>query len=472
MATGTAAGLLAGAQPQSVYKHRILDQHVIRYAAMTASRLTPKRAVIVDGFAGRARHDNGSAASAETLMLHAQKLKNSTQIDLFLVEKSRKDYRLLDGVADEYRAHGINIETRHGECGEYLDEAVALARGASLFLFLDPCGANLPFGTLESVLRRRTAWPRTEVLLNFSADLIRRAGGQYKKGQLDLGGVASADSMCGGEWWRDVALNEHLASGGTDWESAAEVVAVEYARRLSGGRMSWVVAPVRRQPHHQPVYHLIFLTADVHGLWVFGNAASVAREKWLEALGPDEDAQSEMLFSVDTVGDRRSGPFRDVRRARRVTVAQQDGELVAAVAEDLVGLAPGLDEGIGDALQEDVARLVPRGVVDSAEVVEVDHHQAERPAVPDGPFEVFLERAVVEQAGQVAASQGAGQIGPEEHAEPVARHRLCLGCQVVDQTAQLAAGNRHRLIPPEHIGRTEQENVQVGGMNRLQYHSI
>lgn len=304
MATGTTAGLLVGAQPQSVYKHRILDQHVIRYAAMTASRLTPRRAVIVDGFAGRARHGDGSAASAETLMLHAQKLKNSTQIDLFLVEKSRKDYKLLDGVADEYRAHGIRIETRHGECGDYLDEAVALARGASLFLFLDPCGANLPFRTLEGVLRRRTTWPRTEVLLNFSADLIRRAGGQYKKGQLDLGGVASADSMCGGEWWRDVALNEHLASGGIDWESAAEAVAVEYARRLSGGRMSWVVAPVRRQPHHQPVYHLIFLTADVHGLWVFGNAASVAREKWLEALGPDEDAQSEMLFSIDTVGDQ------------------------------------------------------------------------------------------------------------------------------------------------------------------------
>jgi len=304
MATGTAAGLLVGPQPQSVFKHRILDQYVIRYAAMTASRLTPKRAVIVDGFAGRGRYDNGSAASAETIMLHAQKLRNTTQIDIFLVEKSRRDYKVLDEVADQYRANGIRIETRNGECGDYLDEAVSLANGASLFLFLDPCGVNLPFETLDDVLRRRRDWPRTEVLLNFSADLIRRAGGQYKKGQLDLGGVAAADIMCGGEWWRDVALNEHVASGGKDWESAAEVVAVEYARRLSGGRLNWAVAPVRRQPHHQPVYHLIFLTADPHGLWVFGNAASVAREKWLEALGPDEDAESAMLFSIDTVGDQ------------------------------------------------------------------------------------------------------------------------------------------------------------------------
>jgi three-Cys-motif partner protein len=315
MATGTAAGLLVGPQPQSVFKHQILDQHVIRYAAMTASRLTPKRAVIVDGFAGRGRYENGSAASAETLMLHAQKLKNATQIDIFLVEKSRKDYKVLDEVADQYRANGIRIETRNGDCGDYLDEAVARAQGASLFLFLDPCGANLPFEVVERVLRLRSAWPRTEVLLNFSADLIRRAGGQYKKGQLDLGGVAAADIVCGGEWWRDVALNMHLASGGKDWESAAEAVALEYARRLSGGRMSSVVAPVRRQPHHQPVYHLIFLTADSHGLWVFGNAAAVAREKWLQALGPDEDAESGMLFSIDTVGDQLAD---EKKRALRI----------------------------------------------------------------------------------------------------------------------------------------------------------
>lgn len=337
MATGTTAGLLLGPQPQSVFKHAILDQHVIRYAAMTASLLVPKRAVIVDGFAGRGRYENGSPASAETVMLHAQKLKNSTQIDLFLVEKSRRDYRFLDGVADQYRANGVRIETRNGDCGDYLDEAVAMAQGASLFLFLDPCGANLPFDTLSNVLRRRSSWPRTEVLLNFSADLIRRAGGQYKKGQLELGGVAAADIMCGGEWWREVALDAHVASGGKDWESAAGTVAVEYARRLSAGRMSWVVAPVRRQPHNQPVYFLIFLTADSHGLWVFGNAASVAREKWLEALGPDEDAESGMLFSIDTVGEQITA---EKERATRIITENiralvADGKPHAVVKEVL-----------------------------------------------------------------------------------------------------------------------------------------
>lgn len=303
MATGTDAGLLDSPKPQSVYKHGILEQYVIRFATMTASRLTPKRAVLFDGFAGRGRFDTGQAGSAEHMMLAAQKVKATTKIDLLLVEKARDDYESLDKVADEYRARGISIDSHHGDCGDRLDDVVKLAAGASLFVFLDPCGAVLPMEKINGLLRKRGAWPRTEVLLNFNADLIRRAGGQLKKGQLDLGGVAKADAVCGGEWWREVALRAHEASSGQNWQSAAEEVAHEYARRLvAGTRYGGVVAPVRRQVHHQPVYYLIFLTQDPHGHWVFGVAAAKAREKWLDSLGPDPDEREGMLW--DTVADQ------------------------------------------------------------------------------------------------------------------------------------------------------------------------
>jgi hypothetical protein len=141
------------------------------------------------------------------------------------------------------------------------------------------------------------------VLLNFSADLIRRAGGQMKKGQLDLGGVAKADAVCGGDWWREVALRSHEASGGQDWESAAQDVAVEYAKRLTDGTgYGSVVAPVRRQVHHQPVYYLVFLTQAPHGFWVFGAAGAKARERWIEFLGPDPEEGQGTLW--DTVADQ------------------------------------------------------------------------------------------------------------------------------------------------------------------------
>src|SRR6478752_8761087 len=107
MATGTEAGLLDSPKPQSVYKHGILEQYVIRFATMTASRLTPKRAVLFDGFAGRGRFDTGEAGSAEHMMLASQKVKATTQIDLLLIEQAANDYESLNTVADEYRAHGI-----------------------------------------------------------------------------------------------------------------------------------------------------------------------------------------------------------------------------------------------------------------------------------------------------------------------------------------------------------------------------
>ena len=70
-----------------------------------------------------------------------------------------------------------------------------------------------------------------------------------------------------------------------------------------------------------------------------------------------------------------------MRRARRVTVAQQDGELVAAVAEDLVGLAPGLDEGIGDALQRGVLDgvIAPYEALKSLSFAEVIKYYSELP---------------------------------------------------------------------------------------------
>lgn len=386
MATGTEAGLLESPRPQSVYKHAILEQYVVRFATMTASKLNPKRAVLFDGFAGRGRFDTGEAGSAEHMMLAAQKVKATTQIDLLLIEKNPDDYASLDAVADEYRARGIHINSHNGECGNHIDEALQLAAGASLFVFLDPCGAVLPIESIKDILRKRGTWPRTEVLLNFSADLIRRAGGQLKKGQLDLGGVAKADAVCGGEWWRDVALRSHEASGGQDWESAAQDVAVEYAKRLTSGTgYGSVVAPVRRQVHHQPVYYLIFLTQDPHGFWVFGAAGAKAREKWIEFLGPDPDEGQATLW--DTVADQLE---REHAKAidhitdnlRRLTADGLPKEVVRHV-KDIYGDLYG--EAKETAYTAAVRALVKSGEIEHVTKVSKPHQHVIRKTAPSNP---------------------------------------------------------------------------------------
>jgi three-Cys-motif partner protein len=368
MATGTDGGLLDGPKPQSVYKHGILDQYVRPYATMTASSLTPKRAVLFDGFAGRGRFDSGEPASAEYMMRTAEAMQSSTQIDIFLVERNEEDFARLDAVADEYRGKGIAVETRNGECADHLDEVLNWSSSASLFLFLDPCGAILPFETLAALLRRRPPRPRTELLMNFSADLIRRAAGQVKKGLVDQAGVAVTDQVCGSDWWREVALQAHRNSGSENWEAAAEAVTREYARRLTAGTgYKPFVAPVRRRSGQQPVYFLVFLTASPYGLWMFGAAAAKAREKWLKFLGPDDEALEGMLFSDvehQITSDHNAAIVKIRDNVRRLLADGKERKAVEFAPEIFDGV---LGEAKETAFSAALRQLVKDGEVDVVE---------------------------------------------------------------------------------------------------------
>ncbi|WP_157124758.1 three-Cys-motif partner protein TcmP [Nocardia pseudovaccinii] len=308
MSAGTSSGLLDKVRAQSVFKHQILDSYITPFVRMTGSRPQAgirvgeqNRVVLLDGFAGRGRYPDGKPASAEYMLLAAQKAKSALSVEVVLVEKYRPSYENLTQVTAEYRARGVLADAHHGQVEQHLDDVVNRATGVPLFLFLDPCGRNVPFEVLVQALRkRRSKWPPTEVLLNISADLTRRAAGVAVKEELSSHAVLGhVDTMCGGDWWRQRAMEARVASGEESWEAAAEAVVQGYATLLgTTAQMHSVVVPVRRQQHHQPIYHLVFLTRSDYGLWVFGDAVATARQKWLEVLGPSDSERAEMLFDV------------------------------------------------------------------------------------------------------------------------------------------------------------------------------
>ena len=96
---------------------------------------------------------------------------------------------------------------------------------------------------------------------------------------------------------------------------------------------------------------------------------------------------------------------------RLVGAGEQQHELVAAVAGDLVVRAQLALQHAGDAAQQLVAGGVAARVVDALEVVEVEDHGAERVPVAaragDLLADAQLHRAVVEDAGQRV---GAGDV--------------------------------------------------------------
>lgn len=305
VATGTSGGLLDEQRAQSVFKHKILSTYVLPFAEMTGSKAERRRVVVFDGFAGRGRYPDGTPASAE-LVLQTSMRAPQAVIESIFVEKNRADFQVLSAVVDEYRKKGVTTDAHRGAAQDFLPGVVTQASGAPLFMFLDPCGAGIPWAQIVNVLAgaRKAVWPPTEVLLNFSADLTRRAAGVLRAGLDDHDILPLMDGTCGSDWWREVALAHVPSSPAGNFEPAAFAVVNEYARRLGAATdMHAVTVPVRRRAHQQPIYHLVFLTRKSHGIWVFADAVARARQDWMLALGPAEDDDDGALFSfADSVG--------------------------------------------------------------------------------------------------------------------------------------------------------------------------
>ena len=105
-----------------------------------------------------------------------------------------------------------------------------------------------------------------------------------------------------------------------------------------------------------------------------------------------------------TKASRRAVPEagRDLLRAHRVGVGQQDGELVTAHPGEQVAVLQGALQAGADQAQQVVADTVPEAVVDLLEPVQVDHEDGARPATVavDGGLQLLDEAAAVGQPGQ------------------------------------------------------------------------
>jgi three-Cys-motif partner protein len=235
----------------SVFKHTLLDKYVPQFAGMTGSRSTAKRVVFLDGYAGRGRYDDGRPASAELVLRMAQNQGNKGTVawTCFLVEVDDDDAALLTAVVDEYARQGVRATAHHGSVLDVLDDVVRTAIGCPLFVFLDPCGLGIPYDRLTALLRqeRRTQWPPTEVLLNFSLEAVRRIAGHVGSERGSEATRARLDQTLGGNWWR----SEFSDGGVTD--QAVETVVRRFVSQLAHDTgMHILSVPVRRAPRQKP----------------------------------------------------------------------------------------------------------------------------------------------------------------------------------------------------------------------------
>lgn len=272
----------------AVYKHEMLHRYVPVFAGKTGTYR--KRIVIVDGYAGRGRHADGTPGSTQILLSLARGQQTHTTWECLSFEPNRISFVALKEVVAEYPDVVARAECQTIEEG--LPEVLRAAQGNPLFLLLDPCGLGMSYHRLVDTFNRsdRIAAP-TEALLNFSMDALRRIGGLLESAHRNEKSIARQDDALGGTWW-------HKYLSGGVWNPGA--VVEEFSRRLSDDLNASVVAfPVSKRPKNQPLYYLVFITRSPHGLWAISEAAARATEKWYQTF-TDHLNEEDALFALDS----------------------------------------------------------------------------------------------------------------------------------------------------------------------------
>ncbi len=284
-------------------KHLILRKYLPPFISKVGYTATYGRVVIVDGYAGPGRYEDGSEGSPLILSGFAANPPGGgdRKVDVVLVEKEVTHYKLLRNLLAEHPVAGVRSPI-HGRVTDHLDDILASADAQPLFAYLDPYGLDVAWTDLTNKIFARPGTryaPATEILLNLSADGIRRIGGVLEAAPYSgrRKTLERLDIAVGGDWWRD---EWRLADSPGE---AAEVIASEYARRLSeaSNAYTWAV-PVVRKEGQQPVYHLVYATRHPDGQSVFGETVSGALGEWRKAQMEGTLFESEFAETEKTLG--------------------------------------------------------------------------------------------------------------------------------------------------------------------------
>ncbi len=282
----------------AVLKHGILKRYIKPWASKVGSTAEGKRVVYVDGYAGPGRYADGTDGSP-ALVLSTARAVDYRNIECHFVERRRADFARLSGLVGAAQADGVSCVAHKGRLEAHLDRLLQLTAASPLFLFLDPFGLAISFEDITGKAMGGVHGGRmrkTEVLLNFSANAVRRIGAFLDPSSTAKNRQATLNSMdraCGGSWWRDLFVRFETN------EERVEAIAHEFMRRAAqaAGSGGWVF-PVKNRATLQPVYHLVYLSRHPDGMLLFGDALAGAQKEWRRLLVPPPVVDEGALFAL------------------------------------------------------------------------------------------------------------------------------------------------------------------------------
>lgn len=319
----------------AVLKHAILSGYLVPFAAKVGSSSPDGRVVVVDGYAGAGRYEDGTPGSPALIAAAAQgQALQKRRVECFFVEKDRAHYERLRVVLEEESGGTTTWEALQGTVEQHLHQLLGRAAGLPLLLFLDPFGSGLSFEQITDVFKGRPAGrhvPATEVLFRFDAGHIRRnRGGLHSEADYASrqGQLKRLDRDAGGTWWRDEGAPALDGEAYTNW--FMHRLLEELCR--TAGCSGWTV-PVKHRQELQPAYYLVFLTRHPDGMKVFAEAVSCAQDKWRRAVFDEAMDAEERQHGGPSLFDRED-LFKDEERLLHDQWVEQLEDNVRCLLQD------------------------------------------------------------------------------------------------------------------------------------------
>ncbi len=275
-------------QAAAIYKHRLLKSYIPVWVGKVGSTSQGKRVILYDAYSGPGRYEDDQPGSPEILVDTAVAMAQLRSVHTVFSEKDAKYCARLRQMLEDKQVDPRTYDVLPGPIEQHIDSVLASAGELPLFVFLDPYGLTVSFDRVVHILKAREVrgrsarlQPRTELLLNFSYEAIRRISGvaksdkEYRAKDAQL---EALDSALGGAWWRQLAVDE--AQG---WVNQ---ILLGYARRIAAaaGYGGFITVAVADSLEAEPVYELILFTRHPDGLWEMSEAMSFARRDWRQWL--------------------------------------------------------------------------------------------------------------------------------------------------------------------------------------------
>jgi len=299
-------------KPWSKIKDSILGNYLTPYIRKTAKLKLP--IIIVDGFAGPGRFDDGSKGSPIIICEKAAeegKRGNARVIGLF-IDKEPKYCESLDEVLQPY----ISTKLAFVSCNEFekaINDIIDVLGSCTAFFYLDPFGIQgIEIEVLDKIFRRvRIA--STEILVNFSYKTLARHSGNWwfddeeddivrkvKAAKKDM-----VNRVMGGNYWIAIVTDRSLSK----FEREVKVLEM-YANRYKKHFNYAGHCPVKDRDTNIAKYHLIFGTRHFDGLDLMSDIMHREHERFLEReykngylfdMRPDHLKKDQEMLTQDIV---------------------------------------------------------------------------------------------------------------------------------------------------------------------------